>query len=800
LGNHESEKPEGKKLLKEGKEVEYLSISSDKEEGWRWIATAESLDLRHLKGFDKNLRGVVLSTQNSLQFEKLLPDGEIVIDLYIVNPHWPEVIPQLELTFNGKVVENLAITRKKWFRIRKKTALGQYLIEIKFAEENAPAQQKSTVILGQVKISGSSDILLYSLPRQQDKTPPQDNFVFQYYTQAPIPEKKIKPVPPDIRYNYNFKNKYFLFDSGIQPNPYSIKKKIKFDEYSLNSLASPPRSEFALEVKVPPEATLEFGYGILNEFLKKQSDKEIRFQIFLKNSSEEQTLFDQTISWKEHKEIIYKKISLKHYSGQKVKITFLTTEAYSDDEGYKPPPIVPVWVNPLIYHLPEEKQPNVVLISLDTLRPDHLGCYGYQRNTSPGIDSLAEDGVMFVNTFSTTSWTLPGHISMLTSLDCVHHQVYFPLQKMEPGTTTLADVLRDFQFYCAAFTGGGYLSETYGFSKGFDAYQEIRLHGDKAIRFDEAERLAELAVDWVVFNKDKQFFLFLHTYQPHDPYANYSSAGKEFLSQDARWKQIKMETLFENTGRFDTHFTEREKHNIIALYDGEIKYTDTVLVQPILQKLKALGLYDRSLIILTSDHGEEFYEHESWLHDHSIYDEAIKIPLIVKFPDSLHKGKRFENIVRITDIMPTILDIVGVSFPDNTVDGQSLLPIIKGKEAEHRPYISDLALRNFEIAPTLIAANKGQFKLILNKEIVSPFIKQAAMEFNGSNIELYDTEKDPGETENLAADISYRDLCIELIQKITDIYERVESWKKEKDEVTLDQSLRERLKALGYIK
>jgi arylsulfatase A-like enzyme len=797
LGNHESEFPEGIMLLNNGKQMEYLSGGKDQEIGWRWIGTSESLDLKEYEEFDQTRRGIILNRENSFRFEKLLPDGVLILDLYLVNPDWQKIRPNLTVTFNGTDAEELVITRKKWFRIRKKLTLGKYAVEIKFAEKNEQNITDATIILGQVKMTTHSDILLLTRPGQQERSNPQGEFVFRYHTYMPLPEKNADAVPPQIHYLYNIRNKFPLFDAGAESNPYSIKKKISFDEYSLNSLIAPPESEFCMVLKIPPNAVLEFGYGFLNEFINRKSNQSVQFRLLLEKSGNEETLFSKTISWKTAKDITREQVDLTSYAGNKVRLTFLTSEIDADSQSQ----IVPVWVNPIIFQVPETDQKNIILISLDTVRPDHLGCYGYQRNTSPAIDLLAADGVLFKNTYSTTSWTLPGHVSLLTSLNCLNHQVYFPLQKMTPDAPTLADILRTLQFYCAAFTGGGYLSETYGFSKGFDSYQEIRLHGDQAIRLDEAERLAQLASLWLEDNKDKNFFLFLHTYQPHDPYANMSPIGKEFLEEESKWEQVKMGILLdERGGRYHAQFSDEEKQNIIALYDGDIKYTDTFFVQPIMDKLKELGLYEKSLIILTSDHGEEFFDHEAWLHDHSVYDEGIRIPLIVKFPDAEFKGTQIENIARITDIMPTILDRASIKINRQRFDGVSLVPLINGKEKKQRTFVSDVALREFKMSPSVISINKDNFKFILNKKISSPYIRRSVQNFDGSQIELYDLEKDPGETKNLAANIAFRDLCFELLDDINRLYEKAEELQKRQDEVTLDQSLRERLKALGYIK
>jgi arylsulfatase A-like enzyme len=801
LGNHESEFPEGMKLLNDGQEVEYLSGQKKQKIGWRWIGTSESLDLRGHKGYDKTRRGIILNSENSFQFEKLLPKGNLVIDLYLVNANWQNEQLKVTVSFNGTEAEELIVTRKKYFRIRKKLKMGRHTIEIKYAGTTGQNASETPVVLGQVKMTGTSDILLLSHPKQQKRKDPRGNFHFQYYTYVALPGK-IKAVKPEIQDLYNLRNKFPLFDSGIESNPFSIKKKITFDEYAYNCLAAPPESEFKIDLDIPQvgNSILEFGYGILNEFKNRISDEPIQFRLLVEKSGKEEELFSKTINWETTKEITHEQIDLSSYAGSKIRLSLQTLDPDPGIRKEDSPQVLPVWVNPLIYQVQETEQTNIILISLDTVRPDHLGCYGYQRNTSPAIDRLAADSVLFKNAYSTTSWTLPGHVSLLTALDCFHHQVYFPLQKMSPDILTLADILRKEQFYCAGFTGGGYLSETYGFSKGFDAYQEIKLHGDQAIRLDEAERLAQLASRWIEDNKDKSFFLFLHTYQPHDPYANFSPAGREFLAEDAEWDQVKMEPLFGPGGRFDTQLSENAKQNIVALYDGEIKYTDVYFVQPILDKLKELGLYEKSLIILTSDHGEEFFDHEAWLHDHSVYDEGIRIPLIVKLPDAEHKGNQIENIVRITDIVPTILDQLRIKARDMRSDGTSLLPIIQGKEKTQRTFVSDLALREFDTAPTVISINKDHFKFILNKKISSPYTERVVRSFDGSQIELYDLEKDSRETKNLAANIAYREMCFELLDYIDRLYQQADAMSKQRDEVTLDQSLRERLKALGYIK
>ena len=284
---------------------------------------------------------------------------------------------------------------------------------------------------------------------------------------------------------------------------------------------------------------------------------------------------------------------------------------------------------------------NVILISLDTLRADHLKCYGYKRNTSPNIDKLAKDSVVFFNTFSHAPYTLSSHMSMMTSLLPMNHKVLYIDRSLNPSIKTLADLLRNNDYITVAFTGGGQVSARYGFSKGFDFYYEEYMGG---VHINSAERLFKHASKWIRKNKNLKFFLFLHTFQIHNPYHSPPPFGQIFLKKEYPWKYISLqEILGQGYPRLFRELKRIEKENVIALYDGEIRYTDECFIKPFIKELKKLNLYDRTMIILTSDHGEEFRDHYSWGHGHNLYNEVIKVPLIIKFPYSKYSGKKVKK-------------------------------------------------------------------------------------------------------------------------------------------------------------
>lgn len=331
---------------------------------------------------------------------------------------------------------------------------------------------------------------------------------------------------------------------------------------------------------------------------------------------------------------------------------------------------------------------NVILISLDTLRSDHLGIYGYPKNTSPHIDQLARKSVLFKNSFSNASWTLPSHMSLMTSLYPSIHGVSDPSKKLSNSTRTLAEVLNGNGYLTAAFTAGYYVSKVYGFDQGFDLYKEnynypIETPG-------QGWRLKEIAKNlsfWLNKNAKKKFFLFIHSFDTHEPFLEHSYL-KEFESNydghlnflNSHSTFIKSQEYKENKARIQQVFTinlfysrvinekrielsDNDKKHLIALYDNEIRFVDHYIGK-LLTQLENLDLMDKTIIILWSDHGEELLERGNIQHGGMLYEELIRVPLIVYLPG--FRGPRVNsNLAQSIDIAPTILDILGIGSEKN---------------------------------------------------------------------------------------------------------------------------------------
>lgn len=330
---------------------------------------------------------------------------------------------------------------------------------------------------------------------------------------------------------------------------------------------------------------------------------------------------------------------------------------------------------------PDPGRFNVLLISIDTLRADHLGCFGYDKPTSPTLDALCAESVAFTQTISQAPSTLHSHASILTSEIPHHHRASWAARTpLADGAVTLAEVLSDAGYDTAAFTGGGQMDRLFGLNQGFDIYQQ-----PGGQRFRDTVRAA---LPWLDEHVDDRFFLFLHSYETHHPYepepAYLEAVGDDY--DGPLPDQISVDFLRRvNAG--EESIDDADLRHIIATYDAEIRSMDDGL-KALLEHLTELGVLDRTLLVFTSDHGEEFDEHGTvgW-HSHTLYDELLHVPLVVRFPRGRFAGTRIDRQVRSIDIAPTVLAAVGLESPP-TFEGSDLGTLLRGEPLDELVAIS----------------------------------------------------------------------------------------------------------------
>lgn len=321
---------------------------------------------------------------------------------------------------------------------------------------------------------------------------------------------------------------------------------------------------------------------------------------------------------------------------------------------------------------------NVILVSLDTLRADRLGCYGHFRPTTPHLDRLAAQGTLFMEHFSPHIPTYPGHTTMLTGRDVYAHHVTGQSAAFEPPADMpmLAERLKDAGYWTAAADNLGKW-----FTRGFDMVETYAWDTSlkREWRKGEAVLEASLRALNVAADQAQPFFLFLHFWDPHTPYLPPAPFDRMFFegderdptnrSMDAVWAFEPFKWYFHEwmPGVTDIEFPK-------AQYDAEIAYMDACLGH-VLTRLEELDLVDDTLLVITTDHGEELDEHGCWFDHHGLYDTNTRIPLIMRLPGAVPAGRRVHGLTRSLDLVPTILDYAGVAA--EPLDGISMRPLIE---------------------------------------------------------------------------------------------------------------------------
>jgi len=319
------------------------------------------------------------------------------------------------------------------------------------------------------------------------------------------------------------------------------------------------------------------------------------------------------------------------------------------------------------------KWPNIILITLDTTRRDRLGCYGYRRPTSPNLDRLADDSLVYDQAIAPANWTLPAHASLFTGKFSTSHGAKFdpegPLslagqltgassfyrkfrvRGLDANEVTLATSLKQAGYATGAVVAGPWLKRPFGLHKGFDHYDDQHIN---VLNGRLASQVTPAALGLLDKLSPGRFFLFLNYFDPHEPYFPPEGFAHKFLPQETALKGLQ-------TGQF----TSQEKN---ALYDAEILYMDHHIGQ-LLAELRRRKLYDKTWIIVAADHGEMLGEHDRFGHGHRLYQEEIHIPLFMKYPHGEVSPGRTDDRVQLTDLLPMILHRLDLARPQDIQGG-----------------------------------------------------------------------------------------------------------------------------------
>ncbi len=495
----------------------------------------------------------------------------------------------------------------------------------------------------------------------------------------------------------------------LHPLPQGVEERgLAAGEVSRMGFAAAPGRTVRLSVAVPRSASrMVLAHGVPD-----RSGESIVCRASVRGPGERwEPVFEQAAepgSWHEGN------IPMEPYRGADVEVQLSSEAAAGHTDVY--------WATPIVLCSSGER-PNVLLISIDSLRADHVGCYGYGRNTTPTLDSLAAIGTVFTNAVAQSSWTLPSHVSLLTGMYSKTHGVSTVREGLGVDAVTLAERMRSAGYTTAAFVSGHLMLPLYGMDQGFDLYDASCVHTTPEERHTDITSpcLQERVSKWLSDCGDAPFFLFVHYWDVHFDYAPPVPFDTLF---DPGYRGQLDGSDFAHNENISPDMPPRDLEHLVALYDGEVAYTD-MHIGMLMHELRSHGLDNRTLVVVTSDHGDEFFEHGGKGHGHTLFQELIRVPLIWVEPGRTGAVPTVEDVVELVDVAPSVLKYVGLGS-GALGEGRSL-----GSFLSDRPDGPGVAFSEVRRGDYLKAVVSRDAKLVESVEA-------------GTTV-LYDLRNDPGE-------------------------------------------------------
>ena len=452
---------------------------------------------------------------------------------------------------------------------------------------------------------------------------------------------------------------------------------------------------------------------------------------------------------------------------------------------------------------PEQRsKPNIVIFVIDSLRADHVGAYGYTRRpTTPNIDALAKESVLFEQAYTPAPWTLPAIVSLMTSVYPCEHGVLHDGVRLAEGARPLAQRLLRPGYHSFALVANPYAGREFGLDRGFDVFQEVDRSGGR--------RVAKLLDAY----PSEEFFLYLHNIEPHTPHllAPRKTDGFDAVSKETREE---LGQRYEALGKFTRQDYEAQRpvgttdnskriarhmevltnmrDSYVELYDAAVHEADRVL-GTVINALKERGVWDETLFIVLSDHGEEFGEHGGWLHDQSVYEEVIHVPLVIRFPHGEFGGRRLHSVVSLVDVVPTICGYLQRPKAAEGTHGRDLMPVLLEREPDETAEFVVPAMRiNVKKYYKLWKETRGDINVVVRKGNW-----KGIWNVEPDTLELYDLAADPGEQND--ASKQHADLALAM-----QLFARLWQEQCQKNAITPEEipQIRERarrsLRLLGY--
>ncbi len=554
--------------------------------------------------------------------------------------------------------------------------------------------------------------------------------------------------------------------------------QVTMEGRTLLSLTPPVPSSIEFDVDVPQDPVFRFSIGapsLGDETLPSPVELQVEIQT---KESEPVLVFTSLLRrragnrWQDHE------VDLTPFAGQSVSLELRSRFKAAGAEAQV---ALVSWGDPVVSDRKRaSNRPALVLVSVDCLRADHVGAYGYPRPTTPEIDAVAREATVFENAFATASWTLPSHMSMLTGLvPSLHGATKW--EKLSSAVSYLPELLGRSGYKTSGVVSWVYLSQVYGFERGFDSY--------RVLDQPQAGDIVDLTIAELTRGRGQPQFLFVHLWDAHWPYLP-EPADLERMGGRPR----DISSLHELIRGGKPTSNDEERDEVIRLYDAEIASADRELGR-LVREMKSMGIWENALVVITSDHGEAFLEHGHWEHSQTLYDELTRVPLVVKWPGQAEPGRE-RAPVSLVDLFVTFAEAAGVEVEAVAGSGAIARRSLTAPPDEERVVLSEVTWRS----PT------GSFKKVAfrdrDRKYIATLSGPPGDDLGATKVEreeIYDLVKDPGEKSDLFGrdEESLNRFRAEL-RSLMEAARAARALRRG-DVVTLDDETREKLKSLGYI-
>ncbi len=551
-------------------------------------------------------------------------------------------------------------------------------------------------------------------------------------------------------------------------------------------------SEVTLSARLPQEPFLDFSLAVLTK--KEVARGSVRFSVRVSEGGRSYTVHEEVVRARDGRGFQHRTVNLAAWRGREVTLTLAAGPAHPEAAGAWVEDVDIAWGEPRIENRPPEappRHPNIVLVLVDTLRRDYLGFHGFEGEISPNLDWLAKESVVFENAFSQAPWTKPSVASLFTAFTPDRHGLDNHEGLLGPRVNealatgvlpaeavTLAEALKAVGYRTAALVANPWLDARYGFDQGFDSYEIV----------ETLPSMLERARGLV---GEGPFFLYLHFMDVHGPYdapeedfeAMAKSASLDVRSRPGDRVELPAylrgipwfgDEEFESRG-FDEVISFRltRSHTVRARYAGNVRDFDR-RIAPYLNEIRNSALNDSTMVVLTSDHGEELLEHGGFDHGFNLYDHQIRVPLLIRAPGARDSGRRVHQAANLVDVMPTLLALANAEVPKR-VDGRNLF----AADVTFEPSFSAATKHREGVR----AVRTERYKLILDGKT--------------GTASLFDLETDPAEFHDIAA--ADEATTKELLGLVSRHIDEASRSRLRPERAAIPDEIRKRLEALGYL-